>query len=419
MVAPLKAGLAGLGTVGSAVVRLLAQHRDALAQRCGRPIDVVAVTARDPARARDLGGAKPRWVADPVALATDPEIDVFVELMGGEGDPAKARGRGRAGGKQIGRHRQQGAARQARLRARGARRAERRRAQFRGGGGRRDPDREDAARGARRQFLRARLRHPQRHLQLHPDAHGAGEAVLCGMSQGRAAARLCRGRPDLRRRGPRHRPEARDPREHRLRHQGRSGGGLSSRASRRSRRKTSKRPTSSATGSSCLASRCAPAKGIEQRVHPTMVPKESAIAQVMGVTNAVSIDADGSRRLRWSAPAPAATRPLRRWSPISATSPAACAPRVRPARRASRRKQAPMQRHEGGYYIRLLALDRPGTFAAIAQASRRRDDLARIDRAAPPRRAAARRRRPEEPGCAGAGHSDHLCDHRGCGAARA
>ena len=89
MVAPLKAGLAGLGTVGSAVVRLLAQHRDELAQRCGRAIDVVAVTARDPARARDLGGAKPRWVADPVALATDPEIDVFVELMGGEGDPAK------------------------------------------------------------------------------------------------------------------------------------------------------------------------------------------------------------------------------------------------------------------------------------------------------------------------------------------
>src|ERR1700757_200633 len=89
MVAPLKAGLAGLGTVGSAVVRLLAQHRDALAQRCGRPIDVVAVTARDPARARDLGGAKPRWVADPVALAQDPQIDVFVELMGGEGDPAK------------------------------------------------------------------------------------------------------------------------------------------------------------------------------------------------------------------------------------------------------------------------------------------------------------------------------------------
>ena len=35
------------------------------------------------------------------------------------------------------------------------------------------------------------------------------------------------------------------------------------------------------------------AAGIEQRVHPTMVPRESAIAQVMGVTNAVTIDADG------------------------------------------------------------------------------------------------------------------------------
>jgi homoserine dehydrogenase len=48
MVAPLKAGLAGLGTVGSAVVRLLAQHRDALAQRCGRAIDVVAGNAPHP-----------------------------------------------------------------------------------------------------------------------------------------------------------------------------------------------------------------------------------------------------------------------------------------------------------------------------------------------------------------------------------
>src|SRR5271167_4412030 len=89
MVAPLKAGLAGLGTVGSAVVRLLEQHRDVLALRCGRAIEVVAVSARDPAKKRDLGSAKPRFVGDPVALAADRDIDVFIELMGGDGDPAK------------------------------------------------------------------------------------------------------------------------------------------------------------------------------------------------------------------------------------------------------------------------------------------------------------------------------------------
>ncbi len=89
MVAPLKAGLAGLGTVGSAVVRMLERERDAIAARCGRPIKVIAVTARSPDKARDLGTRNLRWVADPVTLAADPEIDVFVELMGGDGDPAK------------------------------------------------------------------------------------------------------------------------------------------------------------------------------------------------------------------------------------------------------------------------------------------------------------------------------------------
>ena len=86
---PLKVGVAGLGTVGAAVVRLIEQHRDLIAARCGRAIDVAAVTARSADKHRDLGAAKFRWVADAVALAADPGIDVFVELMGGEGDPAK------------------------------------------------------------------------------------------------------------------------------------------------------------------------------------------------------------------------------------------------------------------------------------------------------------------------------------------
>ncbi|MFL6930012.1 MAG: homoserine dehydrogenase, partial [Xanthobacteraceae bacterium] len=89
MVAPLKLGLAGLGTVGAAVVRLLAGQREALEVRCGRAIEVVAVSARSRVKQRPIDIGKMRWVADPVALATDPEIDVFIELIGGEGDPAK------------------------------------------------------------------------------------------------------------------------------------------------------------------------------------------------------------------------------------------------------------------------------------------------------------------------------------------
>src|SRR5262245_28681156 len=90
MPAPLKLGIAGLGTVGACVARLIERQRDALAARCGRPIDVVAVSARSRTKKRDIGRRKLRWVADPVALATDSEIDVFVELIGGEGDPARA-----------------------------------------------------------------------------------------------------------------------------------------------------------------------------------------------------------------------------------------------------------------------------------------------------------------------------------------
>ena len=60
MAAPLKLGLAGVGTVGGGVLRLLAAHGPKLAAKCGRPIDVVAVSAREPAqeaRRRSLAGS--------------------------------------------------------------------------------------------------------------------------------------------------------------------------------------------------------------------------------------------------------------------------------------------------------------------------------------------------------------------------
>src|SRR5947208_2655254 len=89
MATPLKVGLAGLGTVGASVVRLIDQQHAALTQRCGRPIEIVAVTARSKSKNRGIDLKRFRWVSDPLALARDPGIDVFVELMGGAGDPAK------------------------------------------------------------------------------------------------------------------------------------------------------------------------------------------------------------------------------------------------------------------------------------------------------------------------------------------
>jgi len=90
MAEPLKVGLAGLGTVGTAVIQLLERGHDKLVARCGRPIEVVAVSARSRGKKRAVDLKKVRWAADPVELAGDPGIDVLVEVIGGAGDPAKS-----------------------------------------------------------------------------------------------------------------------------------------------------------------------------------------------------------------------------------------------------------------------------------------------------------------------------------------
>ena len=89
MTAPLRLGIAGLGTVGAGTVRVLATHRDEIARRAGRVIDITAVSARDPNKDRgvDLSGVS--WTDDPMALAADPAVDVVVELIGGSDGVAK------------------------------------------------------------------------------------------------------------------------------------------------------------------------------------------------------------------------------------------------------------------------------------------------------------------------------------------
>ena len=87
---PLRIGLAGLGTVGAGVVRMLQTHGEAIAARAGRPVEIAAVSARSRHRDRgvDLGGYG--WEDDPVALARRGDVDLVVEVMGGEDGPAKA-----------------------------------------------------------------------------------------------------------------------------------------------------------------------------------------------------------------------------------------------------------------------------------------------------------------------------------------
>jgi homoserine dehydrogenase len=90
MTRALRLGLAGLGTVGTGVLDALQRHGKSIALRAGRPVIVAGVSARQ--RAKPRGGHdlnKIDWVEDPVTLASSPDIDVFVELIGGEGDPAR------------------------------------------------------------------------------------------------------------------------------------------------------------------------------------------------------------------------------------------------------------------------------------------------------------------------------------------
>ncbi len=88
---PLRIGIAGLGTVGTGVLDALKIHEAMIAARAGRPIVLAGVCARSRDKQRgDHDLARIAWHHDPVALARAPDIDLFVELMGGEGDPAKA-----------------------------------------------------------------------------------------------------------------------------------------------------------------------------------------------------------------------------------------------------------------------------------------------------------------------------------------
>ncbi|MBM2577902.1 homoserine dehydrogenase [Jannaschia sp. Os4] len=86
----LRLGIAGLGTVGAGVVLIVQARGDLLAARCGRRIEIAAVSARSRDRDRGVDLSGYAWEDDPVALAKRGDVDVFVELMGGSDGPAKA-----------------------------------------------------------------------------------------------------------------------------------------------------------------------------------------------------------------------------------------------------------------------------------------------------------------------------------------
>jgi len=368
MVAPLKVGIAGLGTVGASVVRLIEGQREALALRSGRPIEVVAVTARSRAKDRGLDLRKVRWVASPERLAADPEIDVFVELMGGAGDPAHgavvaALKAGKAvvtaNKALLARH---GVALAALAEKQGV--ALNFEAAVCGG----IPVIKTLREGLAGNAI----------TRIYGILNGTCNYILSKMEQDKRSFDDCL--KEAQRLGYAEADPSFDIDGHdtaqklsilasltfgtRLDEQAVYVEGIRSIT-------TADLAAADELGYriKLLGVAVRTDKGIEQRVHPTMVPKDSAIAQVMGVTNAVTIDADGMAPVTLVGPGAGGLATAS--SVVSDIADVARGVRIppfgRPQGKLTISRKAPMQRHEGGYYIRLLAVDKPGTAATIAR----------------------------------------------------
>ena len=368
MAEPLKIGLAGLGTVGTAVVDLLERGRDKLIARCGRPIEVVAVGARSRSKKRAIDLKKFRWIADPAALAADPAIDVFVEVIGGAGDPARrAVETALAAGKPV------VTANKALLARHGHRLAvlaERHQVAL---------NFEASVAGGIPivKTLRESL-NGDAVTRIYGILNGTCNYILSRMERDRLAFADCLR--EAQRLGYAEADPSFDVEGHDTAQK------LAILASLSFGTKIDEAAVFvEGISSITLADLDAAAElgyrvkllgvavrteaGIEQRVHPTMVPKESAIAQVLGVTNAVTVDADGLAPITLVGPGAGGMATAS--AVVSDLADIARGVRTppfgRPVARMSPIRKAPMQRHEGGYYIRLLARDRPGSAAAIAR----------------------------------------------------
>ena len=368
MAPPLKIGIAGLGTVGAQVVRLLERQREALATRCGRGIEVVAVSARSRSKRRDAEVKRLRWVADPIALATDGEIDVFVELIGGEGDPAKAAVTSAlAAGKSVVTANKALLARHG-VRLAGVAEKQHVALNFEAAVGGAIPIVKTIREGLAGNSLE----------RVYGILNGTCNYILTRMEQEkmgfaeclREAQRLGYAEAD-----PTFDVEGHDTAQKLAILASLAFGTKADEGAVYVEGISSIAPEDLAWADELgyrvklLGVAVKTENGIEQRVHPTMVRKDTAIAQVMGVTNAVSIDADGISPITLVGPgaggAATASAVVADIGDIARG--VRTAPFGRPAARLFVSRKAPMQRHEGGYYIRLLAVDKPGTAATIAR----------------------------------------------------
>lgn len=365
--APLRIGVAGLGNVGATLVRIIQKDGEELTRKLGRKITVTAVCARSRSRDRGIDTTNLEWFDDPVALAKSDGIDLFVELIGGEDGPALAAVKAAL---EIGRP--VVTANKALLARHGvnlAKAAEESGAQL---------GFEAAVAGGipviktlREGLGSARI------ARVYGIMNGTCNYILTRMGNEGISFAECL--VDAQKLGyaeadPTFDVEGFDT-AHKL----------------------------AILASLCFGCEIAPdeifvegitkisqadikvagdlgykikllgiaqrsADGIDQRVHPTLVPKTSAVAGVDGVLNAVALETDHVHELLLAGPG--AGGPPTASSVLSDILDIARGTKVPPLGVPSAEltpyRRAPIREHEGGYYIRLNVRDVPGAFAAIA-----------------------------------------------------
>jgi homoserine dehydrogenase len=372
MAEALRVGIAGLGTVGASVARVLQAKAGELTRQCGRDLVVTAVSARDRSRDRgiDLSGAK--WFDDPVELAKSPDIDVFVELVGGDEGPAMASVKAAL---EAGHH--VVTANKALLAKHGVALAEI--AEKKGvllnyeaavaGGIPIIKTLREALAGNSVSRVFGILNGTCNYILTRMEAEGISfEACLAD------AQRLGYAEAD-----PTFDIEGNDT-AHKLSILTSLAFGTKIAAGDIYMEGISNITQADIRAAAELGYRIKllgvaqkTDSGIEQRVHPTMVPTASVIAQVHGVTNAVAIETDILGELLLSGPGAggnatasavigdiadiAKSRPGFQHGPVFG----------RPVKELKPYRKAQMRSHAGGYFIRLTVHDRTGVFAGIAR----------------------------------------------------
>ena len=364
---PIKLGLAGLGTVGVSVVKRLEALNDELALKAGRTMRITAVTARSKDKDRGVDLSSAQWFDDPIALATSDDIDVFVELIGGDNGPAEASVRAAL---EAGKH--VVTANKALLAKHGnelARLAEEKGVSL---------NFEAAVAGGIPIVKTMRESLASNNVtRVYGILNGTCNYILTRMEEDGISFEDCLA--DAQRLGyaeadPTFDIEGNDT-AHKLAILTSLAFGTEIEADSIFLEGITSISITDIMAADALGYRIKllgvaqkTDTGIEQRVHPTMVPKGSEIAQISGVTNAVAIDGDAVGSITLAGPGAGgdATASAVVADMIDIARGLKVTPLGKPSASLKPYRRAKMRAHEGGYYIRLTVNDRPGAFASIA-----------------------------------------------------